>query len=144
MSCLFQAQVSTTRLSLPTNVTQQQTTTRLVAAPQATVLTSGARISTVQQQPVSSARLVSTTQTGGNPATAAAAAAAAAASLGRLSVTVANAAQVTSANILGQTRISTLSLHPLVAVANSAQGRSLQAQGAKVITQPAQGKVVDI
>lgn len=64
---------------------------------------------------------------------------------------MANSGQVvTSGNILGQTRISTLSLHPLVAVANSAaaaaaaaaaQGRgAIQAQGAKVIAQPTQGE----
>lgn len=125
-------------------MTQPTATARLVA-PQATVLTSaGARISTLpptgvpqHQQP----RLVSSSTTAQPPAAG-----------GRLQVTVANSGQVvTSGNILGQTRISTLSLHPLVAVANSAaaaaaaaaaQGRgAIQAQGAKVIAQPTQGEL---
>lgn len=101
---------------------------RLVT-PQAAVLTSGARISTVssQQQPAvlgsTGARIVSTQPN---------------VTIGRLSV--ASPASVSSTNLLGQTRISTLNLHSLVAVANTSQARNIQTQGPKVITQPAQGR----
>lgn len=119
----LQTQVTTTRL--PVNVTQPSA--RLVA-PQAAVLTTGTRISTVSpaQQPSvigTSARLVSTTQPN--------------VSLGRLAVTVANTAQVTNTNILGQTRIS---LHSVVALPNNTQARNMQTQGTKVIAQSVQGK----
>lgn len=115
---------------MPISVTQAGSA-RLVA-PQGTVLTTGTRISTVpapQQSAIigaTPARIVSTTQPN--------------VTLGRLSVSVSTSpAQASSANVLGQTRISTLSLHPLVAVASSTQPRSIQTQGAKVITQPVQG-----
>lgn len=119
--------MTTARLSVPVSISQTNAT-RLVA-PQATVLTTGARISTVpvtQQASVigtTAARLVSTTQPN--------------VSLGRLAVTVANTTQGTNANILGQTRIS---LHSVVALPNNSQTRNIQAQGAKVISQSVQGK----
>lgn len=116
---------------MPVTITQSGNT-RLVT-PQATVLTSGARISSVagsqssQLMGTQPTRIVSTTQPN--------------VSLGRLAVTVAN--QQANTNILGQTRISTLSLHPLVAVANN-QSRNIQTQGAKVITQPTQGAAIHL
>ncbi|CAG9825085.1 unnamed protein product [Phaedon cochleariae] len=115
-------QVTTTRLTVPVNVSQSGT--RLVA-PQATVLASGTRISTIPTNSGSVGRIV-TTQPNVN--------------LGRLSVAAASPTAVSSTNILGQTRISTLNLHSLV-VANSSQARSIPAQGAKVITQPAPGTI---
>lgn len=88
-----------------------------------TVLTSGSRISTVQTPVLgtTSARIV-TTQPG--------------APIGRLTVTTPTV--VSTNNMIG-TRISALNLTSLVAVTNPAQQRSLQTQGAKVITQPTQG-----
>ncbi|XP_031343789.1 histone deacetylase complex subunit SAP130 isoform X2 [Photinus pyralis] len=129
LSTTSKAQVTTARLTMP--IVSQGGSTRLVA-PQGTVLTTGARISTVPttQQPTPP-RIVSTTQS--------------TVTLGRLSVSVTSApTQVSSVNVLGQTRISTLSLHPLVAVANNAQPRTIQAQTAKVIAQPVQGNTVSI
>lgn len=129
LSTASKAQVATARLTMP--IVGQGGSTRLVA-PQGTVLTPGARISTVptMQQPTPP-RIVSTTQS--------------TVTLGRLSVSVTSApTQVSSVNVLGQTRISTLSLHPLVAVANNAQSRTIQAQTAKVIAQPVQGNTVSI
>lgn len=105
-------------------VAVSQTTTRLVA-PQATVLTSGSRISTVSttQAPTvigsQPARIVTPNQSN--------------VSIGRLAVTVANQPQSNN-NILSQR----ISLHPLVAVANNSQNRNIQTQGPKVIAQPAQ------
>nr|CAI5827699.1 unnamed protein product [Callosobruchus analis] len=124
------SQVPAARLTVPMNVSQS--CTRLVA-PQTTVLTSGMRLSTVStsQQPTvlsSTPATRITTQPSGT--------------IGRLSV--ATAPTVSTANILGSTRISTLNLqnlHSLVAVANSAQQRNVQAQVPKVITQPAQGTI---
>lgn len=62
--------------------------------------------------------------------------------IGRLSVAAATPTVAAStANVLGQTRISTLNLHSLVAVTNTSQGRTIQGQATpKVITQPAPGK----
>lgn len=107
-------------------VTVSQAATRLVT-PQATVLTSGARISTVSSTQASTViggttptRIVTSNQPN--------------VSIGRLAVTVANQSQANN-NILSQTRIS---LHPLVAVANNSQNRNIQAQGPKVITQASQ------
>ncbi|KAK5645713.1 hypothetical protein RI129_004177 [Pyrocoelia pectoralis] len=124
------AQVATARLTMPISVSQGGST-RLVA-PQGTVLTTGARISAVPStQQSTPPRIVPTTQS--------------TVTLGRLSVSVTNApTQASNVNVLGQTRISTLSLHPLVAVANSAQPRTIQAQTAKVITQPVQGNSVSL
>lgn len=102
-----------------------QSGARLVT-PQTAVLAPGTRISTVpgqQQTPVLGPTRVVSTQ----PSV----------TVGRLSV--ASPASVSSANVLGPTRISTLNLHSLVAVANSSQARTIQTQGPKVITQPAQG-----
>nr|CAI5827700.1 unnamed protein product [Callosobruchus analis] len=127
------SQVPAARLTVPMNVSQS--CTRLVA-PQTTVLTSGMRLSTVStsQQPTvlsSTPATRITTQPSGT--------------IGRLSV--ATAPTVSTANILGSTRISTLNLqnlHSLVAVANSAQQRNVQAQVPKVITQPAQVNVPSV
>ncbi|KAG5883158.1 hypothetical protein JTB14_033409 [Gonioctena quinquepunctata] len=120
-------QVTTTRLTVPVNVSQSGA--RLLA-PQATVLTSGTKISTVPAQQAtalgSTARIVNTQPN---------------VTLGRLSVAAASPNAVTSTNLLGQTRISTINLHSFVAVANSSQARSIPSQGAKVITQPAQGTI---
>lgn len=120
----LQGQITSTRLAMPVSVSQAAT--RLVA-PQATVLTSGARISTVSSTQASAViggttptRIVTSNQPN--------------VSIGRLAVTVANQSQ-TNNNILSQTRIS---LHPLVAVANNSQNRNIQTQGPKVITQPSQ------
>lgn len=91
--------------------------------PQATVLTSGARITTVTTQPqqATTNRIVTT-----QPSV----------TIGRLSVAAAPA-QVSSSNILGQTR--TLNLHSLV-VANPSQTRNVHStQTTKVITQSTQG-----
>ncbi|XP_074030862.1 sin3A-associated protein 130 isoform X2 [Leptinotarsa decemlineata] len=118
-------QITTTRLTVPVNVSQSGT--RLVT-PQATVLASGTRISTVPSQQGSSlgsATRIVTSQSN--------------VSLGRVSVAAAPTA-VSTANLLGQTRISAVNLHPFVAVANSSQSRSISNQGAKVIT-PAQGTI---
>ncbi|XP_044267911.1 histone deacetylase complex subunit SAP130 isoform X1 [Tribolium madens] len=114
--------VTTARLTIPVNVTQ--TSGRLVA-PQATVLTSGARITAVASQPSSvigttANRIVSTQPN---------------VTIGRLSV-AASPAQVSNSNIIGQTR--TLNL---LAVANTSQPRSVHTQATKVITQPAQGAI---
>nr|CAH7761253.1 unnamed protein product [Callosobruchus chinensis] len=127
------SQVPAARLTVPMNVSQA--CTRLVA-PQTTVLTSGMRLSTVStsQQPTvlsSTPATRITTQPSGT--------------IGRLSV--ATTPTVSTANILGSTRISTLNLqnlHSLVAVANSAQQRNVQAQAPKVITQPAQVNVPSV
>nr|CAH7759215.1 unnamed protein product [Callosobruchus chinensis] len=127
------SQVPAARLTVPMNVSQS--CTRLVA-PQTTVLTSGMRLSTVStsQQPTvlsSTPATRITTQPSGT--------------IGRLSV--ATTPTVSTANILGSTRISTLNLqnlHSLVAVANSAQQRNVQAQAPKVITQPAQVNVPSV
>ncbi|CAH1976240.1 unnamed protein product [Acanthoscelides obtectus] len=123
------SQASGARLTMPVNVTQS--CTRLVA-PQTTVLTSGMRLSTVStSQPstvlgsIPATRITTTQPTG---------------TISRLSVATAPA--VSTANILGSTRISTLNLqnlHSLVAVANNAQPRNVQSP--KVITQPAQGTI---
>ncbi|KAJ8930195.1 hypothetical protein NQ314_017035 [Rhamnusium bicolor] len=89
---------SSARLTVPVS----QSSARLVA-PQATVLTSGARISTIstQQQPTglgtTAARIVSSQPN---------------VTIGRLSV-AASPAAVSTTNLLGQTRISTLNLHSL-------------------------------
>lgn len=108
------------------NVTQSGT--RLVT-PQATVLASNARLSSVPstQSTVigsTSTRIVSTTQQN--------------VSIGRLAVTVANASQSNTPAILGQTKIA---IHPLL-VANNSQTRTIPTQGTKVIAQPAQGNVM--
>lgn len=90
--------------------------------PQATVLTSGARITAVTQPPTvigTTPNRIVTTQPN--------------VTIGRLSVAAAPA-QVSNSNILGQTR--TLNL---LAVANTSQPRSVHTQATKVITQPAQG-----
>uniref|UniRef100_A0A6P7F1A4 Histone deacetylase complex subunit SAP130-A n=1 Tax=Diabrotica virgifera virgifera TaxID=50390 RepID=A0A6P7F1A4_DIAVI len=121
-------QVTTARLTVPVNVSQSGT--RLVT-PQATVLSSGARISAVSaSQPTSTlgttTRIVTTQPN---------------LSIGRLSVATATPNAVSTGNFLGQTKISTLNIHSLVAVANtnSQQGRAnIPNQGPKVITQPAQ------
>ncbi|KAF5303061.1 hypothetical protein FQR65_LT08390 [Abscondita terminalis] len=124
------AQMSTARLTMPISVSQGGTT-RLVA-PQGTVLTTGARISTIStSQSSTTPRVVSTSQS--------------TVTLSRLSVSVATApTQANSVNVLGQTRISTLSLHPLVAVASNSQPRTIQTQGAKVINQPVPGNTLHI
>ncbi|EFA03829.2 histone deacetylase complex subunit SAP130 [Tribolium castaneum] len=114
--------VTTARLTIPVNVTQ--TGARLVA-PQATVLTSGARITAVSQASTvigTTPNRIVTTQPN--------------VTIGRLSV-AASPAQVSNSNIIGQTR--TLNL---LAVANPSQPRSVHTQQAtKVITQPAQGAI---
>lgn len=100
-------------------------------SPQATVLTSGARIGTQNQQ---SNVIGSTTSRIG--------ASQPSVTIGRLSV-AATPAQVSNSNIVaGQTR--TLNIQSLVAVANASQSRqpAMNAQPSKVIGQPAQGKVV--
>ncbi|XP_018325748.1 histone deacetylase complex subunit SAP130-A [Agrilus planipennis] len=123
-------QVTTTRLTMPVNVTAA---TRLVT-PQGTVLTTGTRLTTTtstQQATLlgstAPARIVSTTQ----PAVA----------IGRVAVTPTQSSS--ASNVIGQSRISTLSLHPLV-VANTSQPRTIQTQGAKVITQTAQGTAIHL
>lgn len=119
------SQVTTARLTMPVNVAQSGT--RLVT-PQGTVLASSARLSAIPaSQPTvigtTPTRIVSTSQQS--------------VSIGRLPVTVGSVSPANAQNILGQTKIS---LHPLL-VTNSSQARTIQAQGAKVITQPAQGIV---
>lgn len=112
---------------MPVNVTQAPA--RLVT-PQATVFTSGSRISataTPQGTVLGStqARIVTTQSSG---------------TIGRLSVATATPAAVSNTNLLSQTRISTLNLQSFVAVANNSQARGVQGQTApKVITQPAPG-----
>ncbi|KRT79510.1 hypothetical protein AMK59_6762, partial [Oryctes borbonicus] len=120
------AQVTATRL--PINVPQSGATR--IVTPQAALLT-GTRISTVstsqQTTVIGAQRLISTTQSQGVP-------------LSRLSVSVPNQSQSSGANILTQTRIPALSF-PLVAVTSNPQNRTLQAQTAKVITQPGPGAI---
>ncbi|CAG9858712.1 unnamed protein product [Phyllotreta striolata] len=124
------SQITNARLTVPVNVTQSGA--RLIT-PQATVLTSGTRISAVGTSQPPSTLNTTTRIVTSQPNL----------SIGRLSVAAAPA-QVSSSNFLGQTKISTLSLHSLVAVAsgNSVPGRgTLASQGSKVITQPAQGTI---
>jgi histone deacetylase complex subunit SAP130 len=119
--------VTTARLTIPVNATQPGA--RLVT-PQATVLTSGARITAVSSQPQQTTVIGTTTNriVTTQPSV----------TIGRLSVP-ASPAQVSNSNIIGQPR--TLSLHSLVAVANTSQPRNVHTQATKVITQPAQGAI---
>lgn len=121
-----------TATRLPINVPQSGTAR--IVTPQATLLTSGTRISTVstsqQTTVIGAQRLLSTSQSQNLP-------------LGRLSVTVPSQSQNSSANILTQTRIPTLSF-PLVAVTSNPQNRTLQTQTAKVITQTGQGIIIKL
>ncbi|XP_063903310.1 histone deacetylase complex subunit SAP130 isoform X2 [Zophobas morio] len=116
--------VTTARLTIPVNVTQ--TGARLVT-PQATVLTSGARIAAVSSQPQQSTVIGTTTNR--NVSTQPTV------TIGRLSVGAAPA-QVSNSNITTRT----LNLHPVV-LANTSQPRSIHTQATKVITQPAQGAI---
>ncbi|KAF5287736.1 hypothetical protein FQA39_LY15756 [Lamprigera yunnana] len=135
-SITSKSQVATTRLTMPISVSQGGNT-RLVT-PQVNVLTTGPRISSVSSVQssgivgTSASRIVSTNQ---QPTV----------TLGRLSVSVAGPpTQVNNVNVVGQTRISTLSLHPLVAVTNNTQPRTIQTQGTKVITQSVSGNTLHI
>lgn len=108
-------QVTTTRLSMPVNVSQSGA--KLVAHPGA-VLTSGTRLSAI---PSSQPAILGTTQNRISTSQQNV-------SIGRLPV-----ATVTPAgtpNILGQTKIA---LHPLLVANNS---RTIQTQAAKIITNP--------
>lgn len=120
-------QVTTTRLTVPVNVSQSGT--RLIT-PQATVLSSGARISAVTTAQTSTTARIVTTQPN--------------LSIGRLSVATATPTAVTNATFIGPTKLSTLNLHSLVAVANAnapPARTTISTQGPKVITQPAQGTI---
>ncbi|XP_057670955.1 histone deacetylase complex subunit SAP130-B isoform X1 [Diorhabda carinulata] len=120
-------QVTTARLTVPVNVSQSGT--RLIT-PQATVLSSGGRISAVTTTQTSTAPRIVTTQPN--------------LSIGRLSVATATPTAVTNATFIGSTKLSTLNLHSLVAVANAntpPARTTISTQGPKVITQPAQGTI---
>lgn len=120
-------QVTTARLTVPVNVSQSGT--RLIT-PQATVLSSGARISAVTTAQTSTTARIVTTQPN--------------LSIGRLSVATATPTAVTNATFIGPTKLSTLNLHSLVAVANAnapPARTTISTQGPKVITQPAQGTI---